>query len=101
MMRERDSFSPSWARTLGLATSERVLVDSIVATKLRRDTIVGVVVQLGPKVINRGRREAYKIVAQLDAVERCFADLLRQFQDLKLDRDLERRIEALRGWPWE
>lgn len=75
--------------------SARALISSIVLTRMRRDTMAAFVVELGPRAFNKSRREAYRIVAQLNDMERLLADLLRQFREFKAAHELEARIEAL------
>lgn len=78
-----------------LPPSAAALISSIVLTRVRRDTMAAFVVQLGPRAFNRNRREAYRIVGQLNDMERLLADLLAQFQQLKHAATLEQRLAAL------
>lgn len=76
-------------------TSARALAETVVLTRMRRDLVAAIVIQLGPYVINKKKRAAYPIVRELSDLDRLLADLLRQWGELRFDSDIENRLEAL------
>jgi hypothetical protein len=79
----------------GPPPAARALISSVVLTQVRRDTMQLFLAELGPRAFSKARRAAFPIVKQLNETDALLATLLKQFHEMRMDSELEQRIEAL------
>lgn len=71
------------------------LISSLVLTQVRRDTMQLFLAELGSSAFSKARRSAYPILKQLNETDQLLANLVKQFHEMRMDCEIERRIEAL------
>jgi hypothetical protein len=76
-------------------SSGMTLVDVIVRTRMLVDTLDGLLLEIGPGIVNKRKKFAYPLLAQRQSLADSLTSQLSAFHALKEGGDFERRLEAL------
>jgi nucleoside-triphosphatase THEP1 len=75
--------------------SALALIDVIVRSQLMVDTLDVVLLELGPKIVNKRLREVYPLVEQRQKLADSLAQQLKTFNELKAATQVEARLREL------